>query len=143
MVSFCERAEGSGLSSELDSEELHRLICAFFETVDGVIAGHGGSIDRHIGDCVMAVFGAPVAHGNDAERAVRAASAIQEAMARIGARFDRHLQTHIGLASGEVIAAGTGSQAFREYTVTDVGLTVSTNGTPATSDTGTRVFKGS
>jgi class 3 adenylate cyclase len=118
MVSFCERAEGSGLSSELDSEELHRLICAFFETVDGVIAGHGGSIDRHIGDCVMAVFGAPVAHGNDAERAVRAASAIQEAMARIGARFDRHLQTHIGLASGEVIAAGTGSQAFREYTVT-------------------------
>jgi class 3 adenylate cyclase/tetratricopeptide (TPR) repeat protein len=117
-VLFADLTGYTRLSNEIDSEELHRLVCAFFETVDGVIAGHGGNIERHIGDCVMAVFGAPVAHDNDAERAVRAASAIQEAMPRLGARFDRHLQTHIGLASGEVIAAGTGSQAFREYTVT-------------------------
>ena len=66
----------------------------------------------------MAVFGAPVAHGNDAERAVRAALAIQEAMPRVGARFGRDLHAHIGLASGEVVAAGTGSEGFREYTVT-------------------------
>ena len=66
----------------------------------------------------MAVFGAPVAHGNDAERAVRAALAIQEAMPRLGAQFGRDLQAHVGIASGEVVAAGTGSLAFREYTVT-------------------------
>ena len=86
-VLFADLTGYTRLSSELDSEELHRLLGAFFETVDGVIDGHGGTIDKHIGDCVMAVFGAPVAHGNDAERAVRAALAIQEAMPRLGARL--------------------------------------------------------
>ena len=66
----------------------------------------------------MAVFGAPVAHGNEAERAMRAALAIQQAMPQLGARFGRDLQAHVGIAGGEVVAAGTGSQEFREYTVT-------------------------
>ena len=117
-VLFVDLSGFTRLSSELDSEEIHGLLGAFFETVDSAIDSHGGTIDKHIGDCVMAVFGAPVAHGNDAERAVRAALAIQEAMPRVGARFGRDLHAHIGLASGEVVAAGTGSEGFREYTVT-------------------------
>jgi class 3 adenylate cyclase/tetratricopeptide (TPR) repeat protein len=117
-VLFADLAGYTRLSNELDSEELHRLLGAFFDTVDGVIEGHGGTIDKHIGDCVMAVFGAPVAHGNDAERAVRAALAIQEAMPLLAAQSGRELQAHVGIASGEVVAAGTGSLAFREYTVT-------------------------
>ena len=117
-VLFADLSAFTRLSSGLDSEEVHGLLGAFFETVDSAIDSHGGTIDKHIGDCVMAVFGAPVAHGNDAERAVRAALAIQEAVPRLGARFGHDLQAHVGLASGEVVAAGTGSQGFREYTVT-------------------------
>ena len=93
------------------------MLSFFFEQADNIIASHGGTIDKHIGDCVMGVFGAPVAHGNDAERAVRAALAIQKAMPRVSAQFGRDLKAHVGLASGEVVAAGTGSQEFREYTV--------------------------
>ena len=117
-VLFADLAGFTRLSSDLDSEEVHGLLGAFFEAVDSAIDSHGGTIDKHIGDCVMGVFGAPVAHGNDAERAVRAALAIQEAMPRLGARFGRDLQAHVGLASGEVVAAATGSRGFREYTVT-------------------------
>jgi class 3 adenylate cyclase/tetratricopeptide (TPR) repeat protein len=117
-VLFADLTGYTRLSSELDSEELHALLGVFFETVDDIIHSHGGTIDKHVGDCAMAVFGAPVAHSNDVERAVRAALAIQEAMPRLGARHGRDLQAHVGIASGEVVAAGTGSLAFREYTVT-------------------------
>jgi class 3 adenylate cyclase len=117
-VLFADLVGFTRLSSDLDSEEVHGLLGAFFEAVDSTIESHGGTIDKHIGDCVMGVFGAPVAHGNDAERAVRAALAIQEAMPGLSTRFSRDLQAHVGLASGEVVAAGTGSRGFREYTVT-------------------------
>jgi class 3 adenylate cyclase/tetratricopeptide (TPR) repeat protein len=117
-VLFADLTGYTRLSSELDSEELHALLGAFFEMVDGVIDCHGGTIDKHIGDCAMGVFGAPIAHGNDAERAVRAALAVQAAMPQLSARCGRDLQAHVGIASGEVVAAGTGSAAFREYTVT-------------------------
>jgi class 3 adenylate cyclase/tetratricopeptide (TPR) repeat protein len=117
-VLFADLCGFTRLSSGLDSEEVHGLLGAFFETVDNAIDSHGGTIDKHIGDCVMGLFGAPIAHGNDAERAVRAALAIQEAVPRLGARCGHDLQAHVGLASGEVVAAGTGSQGFREYTVT-------------------------
>src|SRR5438132_45790 len=52
-VLFADLTGYTRLSSELDSEELHTLLGAFFETVDGVIDSHGGTIDKHIGDCVM------------------------------------------------------------------------------------------
>jgi class 3 adenylate cyclase len=117
-VLFADLCGFTRLSSDLDSEEVHGLLGAFFETADSAIESHGGTIDKHIGDCVMAVFGAPVAHGNDTERAVRAALAIADATPQVGARFGRELQAHVGLASGEVVAAGTGSDGFREYTVT-------------------------
>src|SRR5262249_38092169 len=73
---------------------------------------------KHIGDCVMAVFGAPLAHGNDTERAVRAALAIRAAIANEPPTTSRTLQVHVGIATGEVIASGTGSDIHREYTVT-------------------------
>ena len=96
-VLFADLTGYTQLSSKLDSEAIHALLGGFFEMVDGVIDSHGGTIDKHIGDCVMAVFGAPVAHGNDAERAVRAALAIQEGMPRLSARHGRDLQAHIGI----------------------------------------------
>ena len=97
---------------------MHGLLGRFFSRVDLVIRDHGGHVDKHIGDCVMAVFGAPLAHSNDTERAVRAALAIRAAIASDATTTSRTLQIHVGIATGEVIASGTGSDIHREYTVT-------------------------
>jgi class 3 adenylate cyclase len=106
------------LSSELDPEEVHRLLTRYFELADSAVRHFGGHVDKHIGDAVMAVFGAPIAHGNDAERAVRAAVAIIDRMHELSQEFGRSLLAHIGMAAGEVVAAGIGSDAHRQYTVT-------------------------
>jgi class 3 adenylate cyclase/tetratricopeptide (TPR) repeat protein len=117
-VLFCDLAGYTALSRELDAEEVHALLERFFERVDGIVDRFGGTIDKHIGDCVMAVFGAPVAHGNDAERAARAALAIQNAVPALGEEIGRTIAVHIGVAAGQVVASRSGSAARREYTVT-------------------------
>ena len=117
-IVFADLAGYTRLSSTLDPEETHRLLTRFFERTDAVITRWGGAIDKHIGDAVMGVFGAPVAYGNDVERALRAAVDIHGAMTALSVEFDRALVTHVGIASGEVVAAATGSAAHRNYTVT-------------------------
>jgi class 3 adenylate cyclase/tetratricopeptide (TPR) repeat protein len=117
-VLFADLAGYTALSNELDSEEVHGLLGHFFSRVDRIIRDHGGHVDKHIGDCVMAVFGAPVAHDNDAERAVLAALAIREAVSSQTTNSATALQSHVGIATGEVVASGTGSDIHREYTVT-------------------------
>ena len=117
-VLFADLVGYTRLSQTLDAEEMHALLEHFFSCVDHLIVEHGGSVDKHIGDCVMAVFGAPVAHGNDAERGVRAALAIRQAMPEVSAEAGHELRVHIGVAGGQVVASGGGSASHREYTVT-------------------------
>ena len=117
-VLFIDLTGFTRLSAELDAEEVHLLLGRFFQSVDRVVEDHGGSIDKHIGDCVMAVFGAPIAHGNDPERAAHAALAVQEAMPGLQEAVGRALAVHMGIASGQVVASGTGSASHQEYTVT-------------------------
>ena len=117
-VLFADLAGFTRLTSEMDAEDVHRLLGRFFDVVDGIVARSGGAVDKHIGDATMAVFGAPVAHGNDVERAVRAACDIHAAMASLSAEFDRPLATHVGIANGEVVAASVGSAVRADYTVT-------------------------
>jgi class 3 adenylate cyclase/tetratricopeptide (TPR) repeat protein len=117
-VLFCDLVGYTRLSRQLDPEEVHGLLERFFARVDGIIQSFGGTVDKHMGDCVMAVFGAPVAHGNDPERAARAALAIRDAMPSLSTQVGRTVAVHIGLASGQVVASGTGSEAHRTYTVT-------------------------
>ena len=95
---------------------MHDLTARFFSLVDGLIERFGGAIDKHIGDCAMAVFGAPVAHGNDPERAVRAALAIRDAMPDLSRELDCDLNVHIGIASGQVVASG--GAGHRTYSIT-------------------------
>lgn len=121
-VLFCDLAGFTALSGELDAEELHAILNQYFDVADAVIQRYGGRIDKHIGDGVMAVFGAPVAHSDDPDRAVRAALDIHEAMHELSRSVGRNLSAHVGIASGQVVASGTGSDNFNEYTVT--GLTV-------------------
>src|SRR5689334_19745435 len=117
-VLFADLAGYTRLGATLDAEELHRLMGCFFDRVDRIVEDYGGTVDKHIGDCVMAVFGAPVAHGNDSERAVRAALALRDAMPEVSAGLARPVDVHVGIASGQVVASGTGSARHREYTVT-------------------------
>jgi class 3 adenylate cyclase/tetratricopeptide (TPR) repeat protein len=116
-ILFADLAGFTELSSALDAEELHGLVSRFFAAVDRVVAHYGGAVDKHMGDAVMALFGAPVAHGDDPLRAVRAAFDIHAAMADLSAELGRKLSVHVGIASGEVVAGSLGSEQRREYTV--------------------------
>ena len=116
-VLFADIVGFTALSERLGAEAIHDLLNQYFEAADRIVEKFGGAIDKHIGDNVMAVFGAPVAHGNDPERAVRAALAIHEAARGIDTP-EGPLSLHIGIASGQVVASGTGSDSHREYTVT-------------------------
>ena len=117
-VLFADLAGYTKLADELDAEEVHALLGSFFDLADASVADHGGIVDKHIGDCVMAVFGAPMAYGNDPERCVRAALDIGRRVPMLAAELGRPIGVHIGIASGEVMASGTGSARHLEYTVT-------------------------
>jgi class 3 adenylate cyclase/tetratricopeptide (TPR) repeat protein len=117
-VLFADIAGYTKLSSELDAEKTHALLNRYFEAVDGIVERYGGSVDKHMGDNVMAVFGAPIAHDDDPLRAVRAVLDIHERMAALSDEAGHRLRAHIGIASGQVVASGTGSDSHREYTVT-------------------------
>jgi class 3 adenylate cyclase/tetratricopeptide (TPR) repeat protein len=117
-VLFADIAGYTRLTSVLGAEEIHALLNRYFETVDAVVESYGGAVDKHIGDNVMAVFGAPVAHDDDPMRAVRAALDIHERMAGLSKEGGHPISAHIGIASGRVVASSTGSDTHREYTVT-------------------------
>lgn len=118
-VLFADLSGFTALASDRDPEDVQRLLNDFFAIADGVIVRLGGTIDKHIGDCVMAVFGAPVAHGDDAERAVAASIGISEGLAPLAARYNAGpLEVHCGLAAGTVLAGSTGSDVHRPYTIT-------------------------
>ncbi|MSO69685.1 MAG: adenylate/guanylate cyclase domain-containing protein [Alphaproteobacteria bacterium] len=116
-ILFADLSGFTELSSARDPEEVHGLLERFFEVVDQTVVRFGGTIDKHIGDGAMALFGAPIAHGNDAERAVRAALAIHTGIEKLSRDLDTKLRCHIGIASGEVVASDVGSAKKRDYTV--------------------------
>jgi class 3 adenylate cyclase/tetratricopeptide (TPR) repeat protein len=117
-VLFCDLVGYTHLSSVLDAEDVHTLLERFFALVDATVDRFGGTIDKHIGDAAMALFGAPLARGNDAERAVRTALEIQTCVPKLATGLPSALAVHIGIATGEVIASSVGSQHHRGYTVT-------------------------
>jgi class 3 adenylate cyclase/tetratricopeptide (TPR) repeat protein len=117
-VLFADIAGFTKLTIELGAENVHSLLNRYFETVDAIVANYGGTVDKHIGDNVMAVFGAPIAHDDDPLRAVRAAFEIHRQVGQLHDSRGRKLEVHVGIASGQVVASGTGSDKHRQYTVT-------------------------
>ena len=117
-VLFADIAGFTRLTTELGAENIHSLLNRYFETVDSIVANYGGTVDKHIGDNVMAVFGAPIAHDDDPLRAVRAAFEIHRQVGQLHDSRGRKLEVHVGIASGQVVASGTGSDKHRQYTVT-------------------------
>src|SRR6516225_2056114 len=101
-ILFADLSGFTALSSRLDAEDLRRLVEAFYARADAIIAQYGGSVDKHIGDAVMALFGAPVAHGDDSLRAVGAALDIVAAAGEIAEPGGAPPAAHVGIAMGEV-----------------------------------------
>ena len=117
-VLFADISGFTQLARELGAEATHDLLNRYFSVVDKIIEAYGGTIDKHMGDNVMAVFGAPTSHTDDPGRAVRAACEIHESVSRLETSTNRKLRVHIGIASGQVVASNTGSDAHRQYTIT-------------------------
>lgn len=117
-VLFADLCGYTTLSAKADPELVQALLDQVFARLDGVVASFGGSVNQHIGDAVLALFGAPVAHDNDAERAVAAALAMHRAVDDLADPLGGRVALHIGIASGVVVAAATGSAEHRIYTVT-------------------------
>ena len=96
-VLFCDVTGSTELGESLDPERLRALLARYFERMKAIVERHGGSVEKFIGDAVMAVFGVPVLHEDDALRAVRAAVEMRDALPELG------LQGRIGVMTGEVV----------------------------------------
>jgi len=120
-VIFIDIRGFSGLSERLTPAELSELLNHnFFSPLDNIIFQYNGTLDKHIGDSIMGIFGAPVTGGDDAVRAVLAALAVREDIARVNGSItdpDRRIAVGIGIATGEVMAGIFGSSRKKEYTV--------------------------
>lgn len=113
-------------ASRLDNEVLYELIQQYIRLLVKEVYQFEGVVDKLTGDGLMALFGAPVAHENNAERAVRSALAMQASVAEWSSNVFKHLGIHldmrVGLHTGPVIVGGLGSEVLVEYTA--IGETV-------------------
>ena len=100
----------------MDPEAVKTLVDRALMRLGAEVARYGGTVDKYIGDNVMALFGAPLAHEDDAERAVRAGLGMQAAMAEVNAELPPgvHFDLRVGINTGEVLAGAVGES----YTVT-------------------------
>jgi class 3 adenylate cyclase/tetratricopeptide (TPR) repeat protein len=96
-VLFCDVTGSTALGESVDPEALRALLARYFERMKAIVERHGGTVEKFIGDAVMAVFGVPVAHEDDALRAVRAAVEMRAALPELG------VQARIGVNTGEVV----------------------------------------
>ncbi len=96
-VLFCDVVGSTALGESSDPEALRVLLARYFERMKGIVELHGGSVEKFIGDAVMAVFGVPLVHEDDALRACLAAVEMREAFAGLG------IEGRIGVSTGEVV----------------------------------------
>src|SRR5438552_10639922 len=114
-VLFADVADSTPLGERLDPETLRQVMSRWFDRMSEVLERHGGTVEKFIGDAVMAVFGIPDLHEDDGLRAVRAATELRSALARLNEELEGELGVHIGIRvgvnTGEVVAGdGTGGQ---------------------------------
>ena len=96
-VLFCDVAGSTALGESLDAEALRALLARYFRRMKSIVESHGGMVEKFIGDAVMAVFGLPAVHEDDAVRALQAAAEMQLALPELG------IEGRIGVCSGEVV----------------------------------------
>lgn len=149
-ILFADLASSTALAEDLDPEDARALLAEFFGIMAREIHRHGGTVEKYIGDAVMAVFGLPVAHEDDPVRAVRAALDMQTALRQFNE--ERHsadpaaaeLQMRIGINTGDVAAAGAATEG-RDFLVTGDAVNVAARlqqlATPGTILVGSRTWR--
>ena len=110
-VTFCDLVDSTGISARLDAEEWRDLVGAYLDAASTAVTDMGGKVAKKLGDGLMALFGYPVAQENDPERAVRAALAIQRALAELNRKnaAQRQIDCSVGRSrahrSAEVVTS--------------------------------------
>src|SRR5438105_5227498 len=107
-IVFSDLKGSTNLGEALDSESLREVMNRYFAEMRQVLEDHGGRVEKYIGDAVMAVFGLPTIHEDDALRAVRAAHGMKAALAGLNGELERvwgvRLENRTGVNTGEVVA---------------------------------------
>jgi class 3 adenylate cyclase/tetratricopeptide (TPR) repeat protein len=114
-IVFCDVTGSTAMGEKLDPEIVRRVMGRYFSEMKTVLESHGGTVEKFIGDAVMAVFGIPQVHEDDALRAVRAASEMRERLRdlnkELGRDFGVTISSRIGVSTGEVVS-GSASQTL-------------------------------
>ena len=122
-VVFSDLKGSTSLGERLDTESLRAALTVYFDAMQAVLQRHGGTVEKYIGDAIMAVFGLPIVHEDDALRAVRAAHEMQERLVEVNDELERRwgirLENRTGVNTGEVVAgdSSTGQRLVTGDTV--------------------------
>lgn len=118
-VAFADLSGFTALSETMDPEDIANIINDFFTRMLKIVFKYEGSVDKFLGDALMVLFGAPIAHHDDPERAVRAALEMQQEIQRFNdeKKFSSPLAMSIGINTGPAVALNVGSEQRMEYTV--------------------------
>ena len=122
-IVFSDLKGSTSLGERLDTESLRDALTVYFDAMKAVLQRHGGTVEKYIGDAIMAVFGLPIVHEDDALRAVRAASEMQRRLVEVNDELERRwgirLENRTGVNTGEVVAgdSATGQRLVTGDTV--------------------------
>jgi predicted ATPase/class 3 adenylate cyclase len=119
-ILFADISGFTALSETLDPEQVTDLVNTYFQTLTDVILKYGGTVDKYLGDAIMALFGAPDAHEDDPERAIHAAIELQTVLGDTLSGLlpsGVELTLHVGINTGPVVAGAVGAVGQRDYTV--------------------------
>jgi class 3 adenylate cyclase/tetratricopeptide (TPR) repeat protein len=130
-VLFADLVGSTSLGERLDPEQLEHVKTRFFEEAQGAIERRGGTVEKFVGDAVMAVFGIPQAHEDDPLRAARAAEELSAALVGLREELAIELEARLGIDTGEVLAGDpTSGQAFVTGDVVNVAARLQEAATP-------------
>jgi class 3 adenylate cyclase len=133
-IVFTDVSGFTALSEKLDPEKVRELINACFDWLVPVVQKYDGTIDKFIGDEIMALFGAPIAHEDDPERALRAALEMMDAITAFNHANGTALGLHAGINTGLVVAGQIGGHDRRDYSVMGDAVNLAARLEQASSD---------
>ena len=116
-IMFADLSGFTALAENLDPEAVRELVNACFSRLVPIVDRYEGTVEKFIGDEIMAIFGAPVANENDPERALRTALEMMDELEKFNADHNINMGMHIGINTGLVIAGGIGSEGQQQYGV--------------------------
>src|SRR5579859_5326935 len=149
-IMFADITGSTPLADKLDPEDLRAILVGYFNLMTEQIRRHGGTVEKYIGDAVMAVFGAPIAHEDDPDRAIRAALDMQVALTTFNEQRQiqdpeaTRLQMRIGINTGEVAAPSANTHQRQDFLITGDAVNVAARlqqvATPDTILVGERTY---